>query len=119
MLVFQNQVGASSDDHAVALRSQLFDELFLRRHNLYGLKPDVVGGNDMLADGRRIKQQNILFGRMGDIVPVHVFLLRDHVNGLLVIARNAQRVRKPFSKFPPTAAEFPTDRNNSHNFPSN
>lgn len=54
IMLLQNQVCTPPDDHTIALCRQFFDQLFLLYQNLNRLMPDVVGRDDMLADGRRI-----------------------------------------------------------------
>ena len=98
MIVLQNHVGAAAHDHTVSLLRKLFQQLALGHCHTDGLVHHRDGHHGQaVTNGHRIGSFNTLLPYIGHIVGVQTVFLGNHLNDLVVIARDMQCFGQTFA----------------------
>ena len=117
IVVLQDHIGGAADDDAVALLGEILHDPPLRHRHADGLIHDLEGlHTEAVADGQRIGGLDALFRDVGHIVLVKAVLLGDHLDDLVVVARNTQCIRQTLAQLAAAGAKLTADGNDpAHN----
>ena len=117
VIVLEYHVSGAAHDDTVALLGEVLDDLSLGHRHADGLLHDLIGLHaEAMADGQRIGCLDALFRHVGHVVLVESVLLGDHLDDLVVVARDAQRLGQTLAQLTAAGTELTADGNDpAHN----
>ena len=112
VVVREDNIGGPAHDDAVALLGEVLDDLALGHCHADGLLHDLEGLHaKAVPDGQRIGGFDALFAHVGHIVLVEAVFLGDHLDDLVVGARNAQGLGQTLAQLTAAGAKLTADGN--------
>ena len=110
LIGLQDHIRAPSHDDAVAALGKVLQDLALGHRHADGLVHDLEGRYaEPVTDGQGVGGLDALFGHMCHIILIKAILLGDHLDDLMVIAGDVQRLGQTLAQLTAAGAKFTAD----------